>query len=205
MINNIPSYINSFIKLTNPELEHLEKEHNVRSDIIPCIGKETGYFISWLIHITKATNILEFGTCIGFSAIFLAEAVKKNKGHVTSIELSKKHYEEAKINLEKAKLSKFITLINGDASEIIEQLEGPFDLILQDSQKALYPKMLEQCINKVKQNGIIIADDTLFKPMGKRGKISDPIHEYNILAFNDPRLFSIILPIGDGLTLSIKI
>jgi predicted O-methyltransferase YrrM len=96
-------------------------------------------------------------------------------------------------------------LILGDASAVIAQLEGPFDMILQDSDKALYPLLLDRCVDLTREYGVIIADDALFKPRGIPDKFSAPVHRYNELVFADPRLLSTILPIGDGITVSVKI
>ena len=201
---DISKYIENFIKIDNPVLERLTKEYEQRVDISPCIGLQTGRFVSWLIKLTNAKKVLELGTCIGYSTVTLAEAVKNNKGKLTAIEISPNHCNETTKNLQEAGLIQYVNLIHGDGSKELEKLEGEFDLILQDSLKVLYPSMLEECIKKTKTGGIIIADDTLFHPLGKKEKFSKPMDEYNKLVFADSRLESTILPIGDGLTISIK-
>ena len=123
----------------------------------------------------------------------------------TGIEVSEIFYEEAYANIEKAGLSEYVEMIHGDAAEIVNQLEGPFDFILQDSAKPLYSKLLNKTIELVRVNGIIAADDALFLPMGYEEINAKAIHQYNIMVFNEPRLYSTILPIGDGLTLSVKL
>ena len=203
-MDKIYNYIDSFIQTDNPVLNRLTKEYNSRIDLSPNIGLQTGRFISWLIALTNAKRIIEFGTCIGYSTVLLAEAAKKNGGSLIAIEKSTNHVAETKRNLKEASLTKYVQLINGDAEEEFSNIDGPFDFILQDSLKALYPGMLELCINKIKPGGIIVADDTLFKPMGIKDKFSSFMHEYNELVFSDPRINSTILPLGDGLTISFK-
>ena len=80
-----------------------------------------------------------------------------------------------------------LEVIQGDAEQIIQSLEGPFDLILQDSDKALYTKLLETCIGLVRLHGVLVADDALFKPRGIAEKFSDPIHQHNQMVFSDPQ------------------
>lgn len=205
-MDTINKYINNFIDFQNSEISRLEEEHKTRTDLAPCIEQQTASFLNWLIKLNCSKNIIEFGSCIGYSTIVLGEAVKETAGKVTSVEFCENHYWEAKENIEKSGLSEFITLINGDAySEIEKFSDKSFDLILQDSMKSLYPKMLEICIKKLRDNGVFVADDALFKPMGRKKKFSDPIDQCNQMAFSDSRLDSTILNIGDGLLLSRKI
>jgi|GEM_PF-1857720 len=95
-------------------------------------------------------------------------------------------------------------IIHGDAGELLDRLEGPCDLILQDAAKALYPEMLERCVDRIRTGGVLAADDALFRPMGVREELARVIDEYNRMVFDHPRLISTILPIGDGLTISVK-
>ena len=98
-----------------------------------------------------------------------------------------------------------VELVLGDARHVVETLEGPFDLIFQDSDKSLYPILLERCIELTRDYGLIVADDALFKPLGRPDPFSDPIHVYNQKAFSDERLYSTLLPVGDGVTVSVKL
>jgi caffeoyl-CoA O-methyltransferase len=207
MTNKIETskYIKQFIAYQNPILEKIETVQNASKDIQPNIGLQVGTFLDWLIHLTQAKRILEIGTCIGYSAIFLAEALRTTGGKLISIEQNPELIAEAKKNLAATNLIDLVELKCGNASLIIKELEGEFDLILQDSQKSLYSQMLDDCIAKLRPFGILVADDTLFYPMGIPEKHSKPMDEYNKKVFADPRLKSTILPIGDGITISIKL
>jgi len=202
--NRTADYIRSFCTPANQTLSRLLKEHSERGDVVPCIGEAVASFVSWLIKFTNARNVIEFGTCIGYSTIVLAEAVKLNGGKLTAIESAKNHYNETLKNLQEAGLSEYVTMINGDALTEFKKLDGEFDFILQDSLKAIYPAMLEDCINKLNAGGIIVADDTLFLPLGIGHKHAPFMDEYNKKVFADKRLESFILPVGDGLTVSFK-
>jgi predicted O-methyltransferase YrrM len=147
---------------------------------------------------------LEFGTCIGYSTLFLSQALEKTNGRLTAIEVNEKFFQETERNVERAGLSRIVELIHGDASQVIDDLKGPFDLILQDAAKGLYAVMLERCVQLVRPGGVIVADDALFRPMGFREELSQAMDEYNEKVFADARLVSTILPIGDGLTISVR-
>ncbi|RUT44432.1 O-methyltransferase [Paenibacillus anaericanus] len=204
-MSNIKDYILSFITLDNNLLGSISEEEAQRKDIQPGVGPEVGKLLGLLIRLIDAKSVLEFGSCIGYSTIWIAEALKETCGELLSIEYNENILTEAKKNVERAGLDQVVNFRLGDASEIIKSLSGPYDLIIQDCDKALYPEMLEECIRLTRLNGIIIADDTLFKPMGIPDKFSRPVDEYNHKVFSDDRLYSIILPIGDGITISIKI
>ncbi len=204
-MEKVSEYIRSFSKFQNSVLKRLLKEHSDRSDVVPCIGEAVASFVSWIIKFTNSRNVIEFGTCLGYSTIVLAEAVKSNGGKLTAIESALNHYRETLANLQEAGLSDHVHLIHGDALTEFKKLDGEFDLILQDSLKSIYPAMLEDCVNKLRIGGLIIADDTLFLPMGVGHKHARFMDEYNKKVFAEKRLESFILPIGDGLTVSFKV
>lgn len=204
-MDKISTYIESFIATSNPVLKRIAQEYERRDDLIPNIGLQAGRFLAWLVCLTKAERVMEFGSCIGYSTIALAEALKKNNGVLTSIEADENYYKETKRNVQDAGLEDVVTLVHGDAAVEIDRFKGPFDLILQDAEKSLYPIMLDKCVERIKTNGILAADDALFKPVGKDEEESRAIHKYNQKVFADHRLVSTILPIGDGITISIKV
>jgi len=198
------AYIEEFLSYENPILRELETEHHRRDDVAPNIGIHVGTFLAWLIRVMQAKRVLEFGTCLGYSTVFLGEALRETGGKLTAIESEESLFRAAERNVAKADLSGIVHLIHGDAATVIDELEGPFDLILQDAAKALYPAMLEKCILKTRPLGVIAADDALFRPMGVEERLSKHLHQYNQMVFSDPRLLSTILPIGDGLVISTK-
>lgn len=204
-MNRIDEYIENFISIDNELLKAIASEEKNRTDIQPSVGLEAGKTLGLLIRLINAKRVLEFGSCIGYSTIWLAEALRYTGGKLVSIEYDKKLYEEAKKNIFEAGLSSVVELILGDAQTVVEETIGQFDMVLQDSSKELYPEMLEKCISITRKNGLIIADDTLFRPMGIAPKFSEPVHRYNEKVFKDQRLYSTILPIGDGVTISVKL
>ncbi len=204
-MDKLSEYIESFIALRHPVLSRIAEEYKVRDDLIPSIGLQVGRFLTWLIRLTGARRAMEFGTCIGYSTIVLAEALSQNEGRLIAIESDPKFFQETQRNVADAGLESVVTLVHGDAAVQIDKFEEPFDLILQDAAKTLYPVLLDKCVDKIKLNGVLVADNALFKPMGEKEEESRPIHEYNQKVFADPRLASTILPIGDGITISVKV
>jgi predicted O-methyltransferase YrrM len=193
-MDKVTQYIESFITLDNRQLASIEEEGEKREDIQPSVGLEVGKLLGLLIRSLNAQKVLEFGTCLGYSTVWIAQALKETGGKLISIEYNKGLYEATKRNVESAGLSDTVKLILGNASEVIKVLDGPFDIILQDSDKSLYSSMLEECINLTRKNGLIIADDALFMPMGIPEKFSAPVHRYIEKVFSDDRLYSTILP-----------
>lgn len=204
-MNKITEYIQSFITIDNKQINEIVKQDEVMNDIQPCVGMEVGKLLGLLIRSNSAKRVLEFGTCLGYSTVWIAQALKETGGRLTSVEYREDLYEITKRNIELAGLSDVVELILGDASEVINTVKGPFDVILQDSDKSLYSPMLEKCIRLTRKNGLIITDDVLFKPMGIPEKFSEPVHEYLKKVSSDKRLYNTILPIGDGLSISIKL
>lgn len=204
-MNKITEYIQSFITIDNKQINEIVKQDEVMDDIQPCVGMEVGKLLGLLIRSNGAKRVLEFGTCLGYSTVWIAQALRETGGRLISVEYREDLYEITKRNIELAGLSDIVDLILGDASEVINTVQGPFDVILQDSDKSLYSPMLEKCISLTRKNGLIIADDVLFKPMGIPEKFSEPVHEYLKKIFSDKRLYNTILPIGDGLAISIKL
>jgi predicted O-methyltransferase YrrM len=203
--DTIKAYIHNLITPDNPILPRILDDEAESSDALPSIGPDVGKLSGLLIRLISAKKVLEFGTCLGYSTVWLAEAVKATGGRLVSVEYDKKFFDITTKNLARAGLSRYVQLIRGDANEIIDTLEGPFDVIFQDSDKDLYPIMLEKCIGLVRKNGLLITDDTLFKPMGLPEHLCASIEKFNHLVFGDPRLYSTILPIGDGLVVSVKV
>jgi predicted O-methyltransferase YrrM len=203
--NNIQNYIKKHVTHDNDLLPQILQEGKSRTDTLPAIGPDVGKLASLLIRLINAKKVLEFGTCLGYSTIWLAEAVKATGGSLISVEYEKKFYDKTRENLTEAGLSSYVTLIHGDAGKVIQDLTGPFDVIFQDSDKDLYPVMLEKCIQLVRKNGLLITDDALFKPLGVPAHLCTAIEEFNSKVFNDSRLYSTILPIGDGVVLSVKL
>jgi predicted O-methyltransferase YrrM len=160
--------------------------------------------LSFLVATIRAKRILEIGTAIGYSTIWLARAAQRHGGHVTTIEISERLAEEAQKNIERAGLMEAVTILIGDAERIVPRLTDPFDLIFQDGEKGLYPRLLSDCLRLLRKGGLLVADDALFPVMEVGEAWAEAVHRYNEMVFAHPDLESVILPVDDGVTVSLK-
>jgi predicted O-methyltransferase YrrM len=160
------------------------------------VPAETGKFLYNLVLVSKAKNILEVGTSNGFSTIWLAEAAKKTKGKVITIEKSDYKVKLAKENFKRTKLNN-ITIIHGDALKEIPKLKEKYDYMFIDAIKKDYIKYLQLNEKNLVKNAIITADNvTIFKEKVK--------HYLNYLQ-NNKNYSSVLIPLGTGLEFSVKV
>ena len=157
--DRIVSYIHS---LESQNSEILEKiEQCAIKDNVPIIRKEMESFLRVMLTISKPLNILELGCAIGYSAILMSEYLPEG-GHITTIENYDKRIVEAKANIQMADLENKITLLEGDAMEVMKDLEsGKYDFVFMDAAKAQYINFLPEVMRLMKPGAILIADNVL--------------------------------------------
>lgn len=193
------------------EDEQMKKLHNLYEKYkIPKISitPEQGKFIYILAKMICAENILEIGTLIGYSTLWLNKAIN-TKGKILSIEVSRKHYNIAKDFFDRMEL-KSIDLRLGKAMENLAliQSEAPYDMIFIDADKENYPLYFKTFINLVRKGGIIAFDNTLSKGRvldlkeTKKGVIG--IKTLNEIMGKCVELDSILVPIADGISFGVK-
>lgn len=186
------------------EIEDFAKENSV-----PIVQKEAGKFLEFMVSMERPLKILELGTAIGYSSILMYNAAKTNPDIVT-IERSQEMIKLAKENLKKFNLEDKITIKEGDCLEILENLDEEFDLIFMDAGKGHYNHFLPHCLRLLKQDGIIIADNVLFRGMVpsddlvKRRKITivKRMRTYLDMVSNDENLITSVIPMGDGIAIT---
>lgn len=174
---------------------------------IPIIPHETAKFIDFFCATIQPKEILEIGTAVGFSASLMAQHLQTD-GHLTTIDRYELMYERAKANFEKMGLSDRITLIEGDAAEVLPILEGSYDLIFMDSAKAKYIEFYPECMRLLRVGGVLLIDDifqggTILENVMDRPKRVRKIHrklnELHDTVLNDPVHRSCLVPLGDGI------
>ncbi|MEQ8153452.1 MAG: O-methyltransferase [Clostridiaceae bacterium] len=186
------------------ELEEFAVENRV-----PIVQKETAKFLEFMVSFQKPKRILELGTAIGYSSILMYEA-SKGEAHITTIERSPEMVEMANRNIQRFSLEDSIKVIEGDCLEVLESLEEPFDMIFMDAGKGHYNHFLPHCLRLLKDDGIIIADNVLFRGMVasdelvKRRKITivKRMRTYLDLVSKDKDLITSVIPMGDGIALT---
>lgn len=205
----IADYIESFLykRFPNPDriLEEIDK-FGQRNDI-PIIGPLVGRFLHLLVRACKPRSILEIGTAIGYSTIWLASALP-DSSRLTTIEIDEKILRTAKENIEKAKLATKVRLLLGDAAKLVPLMNEGNDLIFLDTEKSLYPKLLPDLIRLLNVGGFLVADNTLWGgrvATNDRSKATLAVKDFDNKIINDRRLFTVIIPIRDGVSLSYKL
>lgn len=202
MKNKINNYIDSFINYPNELLEKLEIAHQERVNVQPNITKQGGKLLAWFILLKDAKSVLEIGTCLGYSAIWAGQALRQTQGKLTTIEIDERFVKENVENIKKARLDDIIEVVSGDARDFVQRVEAKYDIIIIDSNKPLYNQIIERCIELLNPQGLIFADDTLFLPLNYKERLAKPMDEYNKFVSQHPKLETIILPVGDGITIS---
>ena len=209
--DRIVSYIHS---LESQNSEILEKiEQCAIKDNVPIIRKEMESFLRVMLTIGKPLNILELGCAIGYSAILMSEYLPEG-GHITTIENYDKRIVEAKSNIQMAGLEDKITLLEGDAMEVMKDLESEkYDFVFMDAAKAQYINFLPEVMRLMKSGAILIADNVLqdgdiiesrYGVIRRNRTIHSRMREYMYQVKHMEELETTIVPIGDGITMSVK-
>lgn len=192
------------------ELGKLEEEAHVAE--VPVIPHETVVFLEFLLGQLQPERILEIGAAIGFSSSVMATTIGEN-AHVTTIDRFDVMIEKAKKNYERLGLTDKVTLLEGQAADILSELSGPYDFIFMDSAKSKYIEFLPECLRLLRKGGVLMVDD-IFQggtillpdeeiPRGKRA-IHRKLNEFLRVVMDHPDLTSTILPLGDGVILMTK-
>ncbi|MDN5247555.1 MAG: O-methyltransferase [Wolbachia endosymbiont of Tyrophagus putrescentiae] len=178
------------------------------------VGPEEGKLLSLFIKIHKIKSVVEIGTLYGYSSICMARALPED-GHVYTIECNPKHAEIAQKNFSILNLSNKITLMEGDALEKLDELSShaPFDMIFIDADKGGYCNYLDWAELHVKQDGLIIADNTLLfdtvflesAPEGVSERSWRVMREFNNRLSDEKKYCSMLIPTGEGMTIALKL
>lgn len=205
VMEKIVKYMREAQKGFSGGVDEIQSYANERG--IPIIPHETAKFIDFFTATIQPKNILEIGTAVGFSASLMAQHLQED-GHLTTIDRYELMYERAKANFKKYGLEDRITLIEGDAKDILPTLEGPYDLIFMDSAKAKYIEFYPECLRLLKLGGVLIIDDVFQAgtilddeaDIPKRvRKIHRKLNELHQTILNDQTQRSCLIPLGDGL------
>lgn len=200
------NYLRGFIQPGTDIIRGIAEANSRRNDVQPEVEPEVGSFLSLLVRLMDAKAVLELGSSNGSSGLWFLEALKITGGHLTTVDSKHRLHLEAVANYHAAGYDDIVTAISGDAEEVIQQIDGPFDIVFQDCGKYLYPQLLDRTVEILKTGGLIIAEDTLFAVEDSvRPNLGRHTDLYNRMVFARKDLYSSILPVGHGLTLSYKI
>lgn len=194
------------VKLNIEEFNKIKQK--ALQDHIPIIMDDTLEVIDKLLEEIKPTKILEIGTAVGYSAMCFCKNLAEN-GKVDTIEREEERANLAKINIKNVGLEDKINIYVGDAVEILPTLNDKYDMVFIDAAKGKYPFFLSQALRLIKDKGIIIADNILYKGYvmsdynkHKQRTAVRNLREYIHLVQENPNLETKILEVGDGLAIS---
>ena len=189
--------------------EELQKiKQKALEEHIPIIMDDTLEVIEKELKDNPPVRILEIGTAVGYSAICFSEFLQ-NGGTIDTIERDKERIEEAKINIKKVGVENCINIYEGDAVEILPTLNEKYDMVFIDAAKGKYPFFLKESLRMLKENGVIFADNILYKGYvmsdynkHKQRTAVRNLREYIKEVSENPDLETEILEVGDGLAIS---
>ena len=194
--------------MNKQELEKIKKK--ALEEHIPIIMDETLEVIEKYLSKNKPNRILEIGTAVGYSAICFTEFLAEN-GMIDTIERESDRVEEAKKNIQLAEVEDKINIYEGDAVEILPTLNNKYDVVFIDAAKGKYPFFLKEALRMINPNGIIFADNILYKGYvmsdynkHKQRTAVRNLREYVKEVSENPNLETEILEVGDGLAVSRK-
>lgn len=204
------AFIDSFDKGNIPFLDEIER--SAREAQVPVIRRSMQGLLKFLLELAKPRSILEVGTAVGFSALLMSEYAPEDC-RITTIEKYEKRIPVARENFRRAGQEKRITLLKGDATEILRALEGSFDFIFMDAAKGQYIHFLPDILRLLAPGGLLVSDNVLqdgdimesrFAVTRRNRTIHARMREYLYELKHQPQLETVILPVGDGVTLSVK-
>lgn len=206
--------ITSFIHSLNRDDEGIigEIEREALADEVPIIRKETKEWIKTMLLIKKPRKVLEVGTAVGFSSIYMSQFLPEG-GRITTIEKWEPRIEKARINFVRAGVEDIITLLEGDAAERLKELQDSFDFIFMDAAKGQYIHFLPDVIRLLAKDGVLISDNVLqdgeildsrYVVERRNRTIHSRMREYLYVLKNHESLETSVIPLGDGVALSVK-
>ena len=183
-----------------------------RADRVPIIRKETANFLQAMVAATRPKRILEVGTAVGYSALLMAQVMPEETDIIT-IEKYEPRIPVARRHFAEAGLSDRITLLEGDAGEILKKLDGSFDFIFMDAAKGQYIHWLPDILRLLSTGGVLFSDNVLqdgdiiesrFAVERRNRTIHARMREYLYTLTHMPEFQTSVVPIGDGVALSVK-
>lgn len=211
MKTNINDYLEQLLPPSMGWIQEMERE--AIEDNIPIMDRVSMQFVNQIIRLAEPKQILEIGTAIGYSALRMLEAFPS--ATITTIERDEERYKRAKQLIEKQEKDNHIQLMYGDALEVLTSLQttgNEFDVAFIDAAKGQYQSFFEKVDPMIRSGGIIISDNVLFRGLVASGEEVDKKYRslvknlrlYNKWLMNHSNYESSMIPIGDGVTLSIK-
>jgi predicted O-methyltransferase YrrM len=207
----VAGYLGSLRRDPHERLAVIDREG--RAEGLPLVYPDTGALLHTLARSCGATRILEIGTAIGYSTLWMATALPAD-GALITMEYDAARAARARDHFTAAGYGDRISVIVGDATRFLHKVAGPFDLIFQDSDKTLYEPMLDRLVDLLRPGGLLVADNILWNGEVIPGYVADKKYSEQdtaaLVAFSqriatDPRLYTSFLQVGDGVSVSVRL
>ena len=208
--DRITQYIHSLDQGHGAFCDRIAKD--ARAGRVPIIRKETASFLQAMVAAKQPEHILEVGTAVGYSALLMAQVMPEGTDIIT-IEKYEPRIPVARRHFEEAGLSDRITLLEGDAGEILKKLEGPFDFIFMDAAKGQYIHFLDDVLRLMKPGSVLVSDNVLqggdiieshYAVERRNRTIYKRMREYLYELKHNDKLLTSVIPLGDGVTVSVR-
>jgi len=208
--DDVETYLATLNRAGDPLLAEIARAGEERN--LPLVDAEVGALLRVLAIAAGATRILEVGTAIGYSGLWLAGALPPD-GMLLTIELDESRAREARANFERAGVAGRVNVMIGDAARLVAKVAGPFDLIFQDGAKSPYSPLLERFVALLRPGGLLVTDNVLWSGKVVPGFVDRPeptapetaaIADYNQRIASHPQLVTATVPLRDGVAISVK-
>ncbi len=207
----IVSYIHSLQSDDKPEIMEIEKD--AREHYVPIVRKETKELLKILVLMHQPKTILEVGTAVGYSALYMHQ-YQPEGGRIVTIERNEKRINKARENFAKLDPDGDITLLEGDAMEILKEIEGAYDMIFVDAAKGQYIHFMDEILRLLPVGGVLVSDNVLqdgdvaksrFAIERRDRTIHKRMREYLFQITHMKEFETVVLPVGDGVTVSVRV
>src|SRR5712691_1604390 len=206
----IERYLSGLNRGSDRVLDEIARGNESRG--LPLVDAEVGALLRVLATAVNASRILEIGTAVGYSGIWLAGALPPG-GMLITMEMSEDRAREARDNFARARLADRVSVVVGDAQLKLAKVSGPFDLIFQDGDKRLYTPLLDRLVALLRPRGLLATDNVLWDGEVAPGFVETPqrdaadtraIADYNARVAAHADLLTSIVPLRDGVSISVK-
>ena len=207
----VVQYVTGLSRLPHPQLDAVADEG--RAEGLPIVLPDTGALLHALVRLTGARRVLEIGTAIGYSTLWMATALPDD-GQLISLERDAGRAARARAHATAAGVDARVHVMVGDASRFLHKVTGPFDLIFQDGDKPEYLTLLDRLWALLRPGGVLACDNVLWSGSvvpgmtpteAKRQEDTDALAAFNQQLSADPRFQTVWVPVGDGLSISTKV
>jgi caffeoyl-CoA O-methyltransferase len=203
--SDIDKYLNDLIPPRDAVLQEMEQIGREKG--FPIIGPLVGRLLCQLAQLIQARSIFELGSGYGYSAIWFSKGIQPG-GKIICTDGSIQNARIAPRFFEQAGIRKLIDFRIGDALSLLDQEAGPFDIILNDIDKHQYPEAFKKAVPKLRKGGLLITDNTLWHGRvlsGDKEPSTQGVLQFNRLAYQSPEVFTTIIPLRDGVAVSMKL